>query len=52
LLASHEDERYQLSITAVLLLYWVPLLAFAAVAVYAQTRYLLFLQPLGAVLVA
>jgi hypothetical protein len=47
-----DGERTQQSIAAMLLLYWVPVLAFAAVAVYAFPRALLFMQPLGAVLVA
>jgi hypothetical protein len=40
------------AITAMLLLYWVPVLAFAAVTTAGRARYLLFLQPLGYVLVA
>jgi hypothetical protein len=53
LAGSSGSERAQWRpIAASLLLYWVPVLTFAAVAVYANARYLLFLQPLGAVLVA
>jgi hypothetical protein len=52
LTGSRGGERTRRSITALLLLYWVPVLAFSAVAVYSDPRYLLFLQPLGYVLVA
>jgi hypothetical protein len=39
-------------IAAMLLLYWVPVLAVAVVATTPRARYVLFLQPLGYVLVA
>jgi len=52
LAGASDDERTEQSIAAMLVLYWVPVLAFTVVAVYAFPRALLFLQPLGAVLVA
>jgi hypothetical protein len=52
-LAAGRDERARWRpIAAMLLLYWVPVLIAIAVATTPRARYLIFLQPLGYVLVA